>query len=106
MHTENDDMPYPHILKRAVILIHKYFVQLVQCIESLHYVSEYRVFAVEVVDVVTEGDEELAPTPTLLALQRRCNSHRNGPPMRMFELWTNFGGKIAGGWCGGWGIGD
>ncbi len=58
--TKDFHMSNPHILERTPLLVNKHLVQLVKRFEPLNYVPEYGVFAIEVVDVVGQGDEELA----------------------------------------------
>jgi hypothetical protein len=74
-HTENDDVPDPHVLQRAPAAVHEDVVELVKRIKALDDAAEHGVLPVEVVDVVRERDEELAAR----AARVRRDGHADRP---------------------------
>lgn len=93
--TKNDNMPYPNVLQRASILIHKDFIHLVKRVQSLNDMSENGVFAVQVVNLVTESDKKLTSAAPFVALQGWSYSHRDCAFMRMLHLWEDFWREVS-----------
>ena len=89
-------MPYPHVLQRPSILVHKDIIELLERVEPLDDVPEHRMLPVEVFHVVRKCDEELAPAAALVLLaDRRRNRHRDCAPRAVLEARYEFGREIA-----------
>jgi hypothetical protein len=86
-------MSYPNILERSSLLVHKYFIYLVQGIQPLHHMPKHRMFPIEVLDTVRKRDKELTSAATeRLTFYGRRDGHGNGTLLRVlqtgYDLWN------------------
>lgn len=96
--TKNKNMPNPNILERSPILIGKHVIQLIKRIQTLHNMSKNRMFPIEVINSVREGDKELTSTPAfcliLAIFDGGCNCHGNSALLTVFESGNKLGGEV------------
>jgi hypothetical protein len=93
--TQYNDMPDPYVLERPRLLVHKHFIQLVQRIKAFNHMAKHSMPAVQVIYIISEGDEELGSATAILSLQRWSYGHGDCPFVSVLELWKDFWREVA-----------
>lgn len=81
------------VAQRPPFLIRQRLVDLGERLLPLDDAAKRGVLPVEVVEVLGERQEELAPAPALVALSR--DGHAQGPVRRVFEFEVGVGDKVG-----------
>ena len=90
-------MPYPDILERPPILVHVHLIDLVKRVQALDDMPERGVLPVQVLDVVSQRDEELASTAALLSpLHPGRDRHGDCALVRVLQPGDDFRNEVAG----------
>ena len=85
-------MADPNLTQRLALPIGEGLIDLGERVIPLNNATEGRVLAVEVLEVLRERKEELAPAPALVPLA--CDSHRECPEGSVLELLAELGHKV------------
>ncbi len=80
----------PDVYHRSVFVVAERIVNFLECVETLYYLSEYRRFAIEIVEIIAQCDNELTTCKALIRIPwRNDRSHTDSTPLGMLQLGMN-----------------